>query len=720
MESTTKITAFFVYSLSAFTDKGEKMGKRTLPTLILFFVLILLSSCAEENQFSTLRLQLDKGTRTISPEESAMEICCYKILLTSPEGKQWGERLTYHSYCSFEDLYPGKWNIKVYGQNSNRVDLASGEIDVDLKEGDNSAYVVVDNLLGKGSLEVRISWDASKVRAPSLSLLIEKQGEEIALNSPSIDSEKGEAILIVNDLDSGSYTLRGELKSGNTIAGGFAEAVRITNGETSKGTIVLVKLGVPESNESITVSDMTSIPIDAEITGVSQLVSTGSKITASLSVNTKNVSVEDLNTKWYVNGKYQSEGRSFSYTPTEKGLHRLDAVFSTSTVGSTGSASQIFTVVDNIKDGMPYLVTTIKGNEEFTLTESHIASFLPDGKIIVADNTEKTVTIIVRDDNGTLEYYQTPYSSLKVTDCIVTDIIATGNAEDSSSTVYLVCNDIAKIIALNYIQRSNLLTWIRTEDSLYDQSDMGLIRHLGPGVSFKNKTGNIEFAFVAAATKNYDKVGLLALKKNAASTESFIASNLVSATDFVDGPIISLTADKQTSTVTAVSSFAAKVFRFHYSNDMLMIDENQILYDGDEVSEKRLFSAGLSGRITNYESGNGFLLHERGIINTTRVPGATSVIETSGSLDFIGAGIPVPFIEGSQDGEYFYIFDKYSKRLHMVLFEEKYGFDLNTGNDYITLDSDQYTALELSKDGDMALLTAFGRLDSFLLLDIIR
>ena len=74
------------------------MGKRTLPTLILFFVLILLSSCAEENQFSTLRLQLDKGTRTISPEESAMEICCYKILLTSPEGKQWGERLTTFRY----------------------------------------------------------------------------------------------------------------------------------------------------------------------------------------------------------------------------------------------------------------------------------------------------------------------------------------------------------------------------------------------------------------------------------------------------------------------------------------------------------------------------------------------------------------------------------------------------------------------------------------------
>ena len=96
------------------------------------------------------------------------------------------------------------------------------------------------------------------------------------------------------------------------------------------------------------------------------------------------------------------------------------------------------------------------------------------------------------------------------------------------------------------------------------------------------------------------------------------------------------------------------------------------------------------------------MLHERGIINTTRVPGATTCIETSGSLNFTSAGVPVPFITGSSDGEYFYIFDRYGKRLYMATFEEKYGFDMNTGNDYIILDSDLYSDMRISLDGNQA------------------
>ncbi|MBO5770734.1 MAG: hypothetical protein J6R23_05735 [Spirochaetales bacterium] len=697
------------------------MKKNLLIILMMIIATTLIMSCEDETSFTSLRLEMDKGTRTLSPGESAMEISCYRIILTTPDGKEWGERLTYHSYCSFEDLFPGKWKITVYGMNSTRVDIASGEIEVDLKEGENNAAVDVNKLVGSGALEAKITWDSDAVESPTLNLFLAKQGEEeLSLETPTLDKVKGEALLTLTNLASGSYTLRGELYSGQTLVGGFAEAIRISNTITTKGTIAIVKTGVVESTESITVSDMTSMPIDCSIEGVNQLVPVNGKINARLVINTKNLSMNQIDVNWYIDGILISNSAELEYTPTEKGLHRIDAVFSTSTVGSTGSATENFLVVKNIKDGMPYLATTVKSCDEFILSQSYVARFLPDGKIIVADNTEQTVTIIDRDDNGKLEYVQTPYSTLNITECNVHDIVATGSAEDSSSTVYLFCNDDPKIIALNYVSKSSLLSWIRTEDSLYDQSNMNLIRYLGPAELFRSKNGNIEYVFASASTKNHENVGLLMLSTEASSNQSFIVSNLVQRSMYVDGPIIELQADRASSTLTVVSSFAAVVYNLYNFNDSVVLEYIPVLYDGDNPTDRELFITGLNGRITNYESGNGFLLHEKGLITTTRIPGIETSIETSGSLTFLSVGVPVPFIEGSEDGEYFYIFDRYGKKLYMAQFEEKYGFDRNLGKDYITLDSNKYNAMEISSDGTKAIMTAAGELDSFLLLDIIR
>ena len=56
----------------------------------------------------------------------------------------------------------------------------------------------------------------------------------------------------------------------------------------------------------------------------------------------------------------------------------------------------------------------------------------------------------------------------------------------------------------------------------------------------------------------------------------------------------------------------------------------------------------------------------------------------------------------------------------MAIFEEKYGFDRNSGNDFIILDNTLYDEMEISHDGKSAIIKAEGKLPSFLLLDIIR
>lgn len=694
--------------------------KKTL-IILLAAIAIMSSSCSQEERATVLRLEMDKGIRTIAPDVSKMEICSYRVVLTSPEGIEWGERLTYHSFCSFENLYPGKWHIAVYGQNTSRTDIAYGEIETELAEGENSAYVEVKNLIGKGSLEVRITWDSDKVKDPVIKLFLAKQGEEeLEITAPSADKTEGEATLFINSLESGSYMLRGELYSNASSVGGFAEAIRITNGELSRGSVVMVKTGNPESSDSITVSDMTSIPLEGEISGVNPLVATNSRINASVLLSTKNVKAEDLDVKWYIDGIYKASGLDYSFISSDRGLHRIDAVFSTATVGSAGSASATFSVVDNVKEGMPYQMTPIKSMGEFTLTEDHAASFLPNGRIIIADNQEDTLTVLERDSNGKFTFYITPYSSIKAENSTVTDIVAAGTADDSSSTVYLICNDPAEIIAIRYTARNNLMSWIRTEDSIYDSSDMNLIRTLGPGELFRNENGSMEFVFAAAATKNNEHVGLLTLTADAKSGESFIISNQVSQSIYEGYAIEALEADWNASTLLCVSPATANVYHIYYRNDSPVLESNPILYDGDKSSDRVLFYDGLSGRITDYDEGTGYLLHGSGLIMTTRVPGVTTSIETSGNLPFLSTNYPVPFIEGSKDGEYYYIFDKYGKKLYMAIFEEKYGFDRNSGNDFIILDNTLYDEMEISHDGKSAIIKAEGKLPSFLLLDIIR
>ena len=157
--------------------------KRVL--IILFCVLsaLIMQSCSDKPEGATLRVEMDKSVRTVTPERDNMEIYGYKVIAVGPDGKESAPRYTYYTYINLDSLSVGEWTIKVYGFNKDRVDICYGETNVSLIAGKNSAKVNVDQLVGKGSMSLTLKWDkVAYPKAKSVKVTLNAQdGTEISL-----------------------------------------------------------------------------------------------------------------------------------------------------------------------------------------------------------------------------------------------------------------------------------------------------------------------------------------------------------------------------------------------------------------------------------------------------------------------------------------------------------------------------------------------------------
>ena len=72
--------------------------KRVL--IILFCVLsaLIMQSCSDKPEGATLRVEMDKSVRTVTPERDNMEIYGYKVIAVGPDGKERAPRYTYYTY----------------------------------------------------------------------------------------------------------------------------------------------------------------------------------------------------------------------------------------------------------------------------------------------------------------------------------------------------------------------------------------------------------------------------------------------------------------------------------------------------------------------------------------------------------------------------------------------------------------------------------------------
>ncbi|MEA4860429.1 MAG: beta-propeller fold lactonase family protein [Sphaerochaeta sp.] len=386
---------------------------RWLWIFLLCMMSLMLGGCKEESNAnrSTLRLSMEGRQsldRILSPQDTPLEVSRYTVEGTGPQGTTFSVMSNTPS-VEVEGLLIGAWTIRAVGQNTHGVDLVDGQVEVTLTKEPTAAIIELDSLSGKGTMTVRLDWDATKIANPSLELwLTDAAGAKKAI-VPTINNLAQGSVTYTGSYDAGSYLLQAKLYSGSIAVAGCVEVIRVVGNRTTEGSITLSLDKYADVPTSLTLINKLGVPVQCTIAGISASMSALIPATAELvALNERDSGTLDVT--WYLDGQQISSAPTCTFTPSS-GSHRLDVIAQGALLASSGSASISFTASVSGTAGVPIPVGEIAD----TIDGLHVgmdarAAFLPDGKILLASNQHQTIQVcrIVRD---TLEVVHT-YTAL--------------------------------------------------------------------------------------------------------------------------------------------------------------------------------------------------------------------------------------------------------------------------------------------------------------------
>lgn len=692
------------------------MKVKNLFIFLMCLLLLLAFGCKSEPTTGSLRVELDKGYRTISPADSAMDIIGYKIVPTGPDGKQASIRYTYYSYCNLENLSLGKWKLEAFGFNKDRIDIAYGYTEAMVTSEQSSTVIKVNKLIGTGSLVMDFVWDKNNISSPDLVLYLKSKDstEEERQLSPSITASEGKATLIENELPAGSYTLRGELFDKNKKVAGFIEAIRITNKGKTEGEIQL-EIGKLEDESgsggsgNIDIDDTTSKPLDISILGVEKIITKDTPFTVSLQVDSKNIDLNAITAEWYLDGLPIGKGMKCTITSNILGDHRIDVIVSTTDQGSTGSAYTTFTTVTTQKPGMPYSLIQV-GADKISLGESIVARFLPNGRLLLAANDKKTLQVLQVDADGIKKLNSYSYPDLQI-DGTITDMGASGIASDTNLGVYLCVSNPTAIIALSYTKMGDTLSYMGRQENITSHKGDKIV-NVGPIMGMANG-GYLKATAVAVSTLNNKDKTVFLLNPNPKPTDrEYVIFNQLSTLRFLgEGPICSLDFSEKSNTLTAITGSAGNAFEFYFSEHahQIMVKPTPLSDDPKKIDNKNYesFTRGIMGRIFDKDEDRGYVLTHDAIYvyasgrncNNLEFP----LVQKDKSFYFTNHRGKIPALLGSYDNLYFYMIDNLCRKLYVLTFENG-SFECDKENDFVLLPSNEYTKMEISRDGRYIIL----------------
>ena len=250
------------------------MKARTILFSLLAMALVILPSCEEGASHATLRVNLRKD-RSIVPLDYPLEIDSYRIAGEGP-GSESFDIETNKESISLDGLVIGEWTITAEGRNSNKDVLVTGTTTHRLSTTNGSCTIVLEDLVGSGTLSIELEWDPDRiVSEPSIELEVTPQygeKETRTLDLTSMDENAGTASYEGVDYPAGSYVLAARLFDGSVQVAGFVEAVRIVGGETSSGTIVFDLDKFPVEPGTLDLVDNTGVPVSCTISGLEDTV----------------------------------------------------------------------------------------------------------------------------------------------------------------------------------------------------------------------------------------------------------------------------------------------------------------------------------------------------------------------------------------------------------------------------------------------------------------
>ena len=423
--------------------------------VIALSVMALFCSCEESVDHATLRVNL-RQDRSIVPEDFPLEIESYRITGDGPGSESFSIE-TNKETVSLEGLVIGEWVIMAEGLNSNKDVLVTGSTTHKLSATNGSCTIILEDLVGTGSLEVLLHWDPERISGKATVELEltpqygEKKTETLELTS--IDENDGNAQYSGTGYPSGSYVLAARLYDGKIQVAGFVEAVRIAGDQISKGEIRFDLDKYPIEPGTLELIDKTGVPVQCVIEGLTDTVDADLPVKVRITSETDDVS--DYAIVWYLDGNHAGDGAEIEITPNA-GTHRLDVVASTSRLGTAGSTSINFEAVSKALPGVPSHGNLVEDGEEIALSGTTVVDFLPDGNAMIVSNSERKVYVaaVVRSSlDVKMEY---TFSDLGITGDVV-DFDSTA-VNSSLSKVVLAEENPLKVVVFNYNPTTTSLT----------------------------------------------------------------------------------------------------------------------------------------------------------------------------------------------------------------------------------------------------------------------
>ena len=118
--------------------------------------------------------------KSILPSGQTLAIASYDISGTGPEGASFsleGQAENEHHSFNLGYLAIGSWHLSAVARNAEGSAIARGEADIFLSRKSTNATLVLDSLVGKGNLEVHVSWAKDQVKQEDCTLIAKTKKE---------------------------------------------------------------------------------------------------------------------------------------------------------------------------------------------------------------------------------------------------------------------------------------------------------------------------------------------------------------------------------------------------------------------------------------------------------------------------------------------------------------------------------------------------------------
>ncbi|NCB02230.1 MAG: hypothetical protein EOM67_08705 [Spirochaetia bacterium] len=396
-------------------------------SIFLLMVIIggaLFVGCAEQGTTANLKVRLNdaisnqNNSRSMySPIGEGLDIFGY-ILEGSGPNDQTLTITTSSAQVDINGLVIGTWTLLVTAINQQGTALATGEKTFQLSTKNNTVDVMIDTLIGSGSLDVTFSWGEEVFDDIEFTLGIKKQtGPLVDVSEEVTIFELSSSAMYEAFLDAGVYEMFYSIYSNGTKLTGGVDVIRILDSkETIANVDIIIKKTTPEAT-GLTIQNNFGRSIFGSITGVADIELPHTQITASFEDETEGPHSYQIT--WYLDGEYLSTGSTAQFS-TYTGTHRLDAIAQGTLIGNMGSTTKHFKASVTQNGDIPIIVSSLsspdrdKNNNLYFLDQITDSQFLRDGKMIISSSNGLQVCDVVNDELIILNSYTTTGNGISV------------------------------------------------------------------------------------------------------------------------------------------------------------------------------------------------------------------------------------------------------------------------------------------------------------------